>query len=140
MPFEVGNAIIRGIFGENLPNGTPEGALNIHPGDQITIFAVQNTASESNDSGGGFWAWLGSFFSIGEQQQHSGENWTIYANGSRSGWSINAPKAEPNGANKSIDISDIFPAGGGLPPYVNPIRGLAGFNDRVNSAVDRINS
>lgn len=139
IPFEVGNAIIQGVFGENLPNGTPEGRSNIHPGDQITIFAVQNTASESNDSGGGFWAWLGSFFSEGEQQQHSGENWTIYANGSRSGWSINAPKADPNGANKSIDISGMFPAGGGLPPYVNPIKGLAGFNDRVNRLVDKIN-
>ena len=57
--------------------------------------------------------------------------------GSKNGWSIKAPKPDPDGANKSIDISDMFPAGGGFGPNINPIRGLGGFNERVNSAVDR---
>ena len=135
VPFEVGNAIIQGIFGENLPNGTPEGRSNIHPGDQISIFAVENS---STDSGGGFMDWLGSFFSEGDQQQNSGDGYAIFAKGSKSGWSINAPEASSNGNIKSIDISDMFPAGGGLPSFVNPVRGLSGFNDRVNSAVDRL--
>jgi len=138
IPFEVGNAIIQGVFGENLPNGTPEGRSNIHPGDQISIFAVENSSAESGGSGGGFMDWLGSFFSEGDQQQNSGDGYAIFAKGSKSGWSINAPEASSNGNIKSIDISDMFPSGGGLPSFVNPVRGLSGFNDRVNSAVDRL--
>ncbi|MCF6238442.1 MAG: hypothetical protein L3J79_06480, partial [Candidatus Marinimicrobia bacterium] len=94
IPFKAGNQIIQAFFGDNLPSDKPEGRSNIHPGDQITIFAIQNTSPKSNNSGGGFFSWLSglrSFFSEGDQQQHSGDNWTIYGSGSRSGWSINAP-------------------------------------------------
>jgi RHS repeat-associated protein len=138
IPFEVGNAIIQNLFGDNLSSDNPEGQSNIHVDDQITLFAVKDSPSKSDDEGGGFLSWLGSFFSEGEQQQHSGENWTIYANGSQKGGGIKAPKADPDGANKSIDISGMFPAGGGLPSYISPIKGLAGFSNRVNGVVDRL--
>ncbi|NRB65570.1 MAG: hypothetical protein HRU40_21560 [Saprospiraceae bacterium] len=85
---------------------------------------------------------ISKFFEEGDQQQHSGENWFIYGKGSKNGWSIKAPKPDPDGANKSIDISDMFPNGGGVnglgKGILNPVRGIAGFNEKVNSAVDRL--
>jgi hypothetical protein len=154
VPSEAGNQIIQSLFGPNVSSDKPEGRSNIHPGDEITLVALQDDNSEgqptssSESNGGGFLNAIGDFLSSlipgsatssseGDQQQHSGDSFTIYAVGSRSGWSINAPTADPNGNNRAIDITGAFPAGGGLPSFVNPIKGLGNINGKVGNAIRR---
>jgi hypothetical protein len=148
--FEVGNAAIQGLYGSNIPSDKPEGRSNIKPGDQITLVAILTAepAISSGSSGGGLLSdivdWLGNILpgsatssSEGDQQQHSGDSYTIYAVGSSSGYSINAPTADPSGANKAIDISGVFPLGGGLPSFVNPIKGINSLSSKTGSAIER---
>jgi len=152
--FEVGDAVIQQIFGPNVDSDKPEGRSNIHPGDQITFAAIENTSSdtEGGESSGGNWLsgigdWLSSLMpgpatssSEGSQQQHTGDGFTIYAVGSRSGWSINAPASDANGTHTAIDITSMFPSGGGLPSFVNPIKGINKFKGEIGNAIDRARS
>ncbi len=113
VPFEIGNAIIQSAFGKNIPNGTKEGRSNIHPGDQISLMIVRLPSAKSNDSGDGFLSWVSSFFSGGDQQQHSGDNLVIYGKGNAYGNPIEAPRPSKNGSNEWIDISDMLMPGAG---------------------------
>jgi RHS repeat-associated protein len=82
-------------------------------------------------------------FEEGGQQQHSGENWYIYGKGSQHGWSIKAPKPDPDGVNKSIDISDMQTPGKfskkNLPARVGGFI-ETGFIENVEDAIKRINN
>jgi len=102
IPFEIGNEIIQDLFGENWDNGTPEGQSPIHPGYSITIFAVENSSTES---GGGFMDWLGNLFNGGGEQSGG---YAIFAHGSRNGWSLDGRQAGSKGKVDPLDISEMF--------------------------------
>jgi|GEM_PF-6369517 len=108
--FDVGNAIIQMLFGENLPNGTPEGRSNIHPGDKIALYVANMEPSQSEESRGGLMGWFRDLFD--DNSSNTG-GFAIFAKGSRSGWDLEGRPVGSKGKITPINISDMLTPGGG---------------------------
>lgn len=107
--------------------------------------AASYVGNSLKSAAGALWTWGNNYFSPGEAQQHTGENWIIMGKGSNSGWDIPAPLANPDGETRIIDgIFDIISPGTG---GSNALRGnignrileFEGMNDNVNYLNNQIN-
>lgn len=117
--------------------------LYAYPYQQVGRYIASGASYVGNSIKSGF-NYLSNMVSPGSPQQHTGENWHLFGDGSLSGSEINAPHANPDGENKSIDISGMFPSGGGVNELsggmLNIKGGLDGFNNNVNKLSEQLSS
>jgi hypothetical protein len=129
-------------LGYNLLIPTPSLAFEDKNNDGEVITSASAKPYEAGNLKN-FINWAFSYFREGEKQQHFGENWYLFGDGSPTGFDINAPHANPDGENRSIDISGMFPSTNSADELdfiiTNVISGLDGFNSVVNDLYDRLN-
>ncbi len=124
-----------GTYDIRVKGGDSNSAMRINRNSGGDITHSASARSFTADRISNFFSRISDFFKEGERQQSTaGENWYLYGDGSPSGWEIPAPHANPDGENRSIDISDmVFPGSG------NFVEGIENLIESIENTFGKIN-